>query len=148
MIKIVQAKPSDTLKIMKLEQEVWKKEFKLKGVAGQYDLGSFIRLGLVFVAKDEDKIIGAIVSFGTASGDMFLADWVIDEKYRNLGIGTKLFNKLISKIKNRKLISYVEERYEESIRFHKRMGFKVQKMVRDVYGIGEKENYYIFERTF
>ncbi|MCX6722283.1 MAG: GNAT family N-acetyltransferase [Candidatus Staskawiczbacteria bacterium] len=147
-IKITLAKPSDTNKIVQLEREVWKEAFGLDGVAGKYDVGSFIRLGLVFVAKDKNKIVGAIISFGTESKDMFIADWVVDKKYRNHGIGKELFNKLIKKLKNRKLITFIEERYKESIHFHKEMGFKTIKTVKDIYGIGEKQKYYVFEKIF
>lgn len=147
-IKILRAKPSDTLEIMDLERRVWKNAFNLQDVAGKYDLGSFIRMGLVFIAKDKNKIIGAIISFGTAKGDMFLADWVVDAKYRNLGIGTKLYKKLVSNIKDHSLITFVESRYKESIKAHKKIGFKIQKRIKDIYGIGEKQNYYIFVKKF
>ena len=132
VIKIFKAKPSDTLEIMNLERKVWKNAFNLEDVSGKYDLGSFIRLGLVFVAKEKNKIVGAIIAFGTAKGDIFLADWVVDEKYQNQGIGKKLYNRLIKNIKNRKLIAFVESRYKKSIISHKKMGFKIKKRIKDI----------------
>jgi predicted N-acetyltransferase YhbS len=146
-IKIAKAKPSDDLEILKLERRIWKEDFHLKDVAGKYDLGSFIRLGLVFVAKYKNKIVGTIISFVTKTGEIFIADWIVDEKYRNLGIGTRLYNKLKSNAKKRKFITYIETRYKDSIRIHKKMGFKIKKKVRDIYGIGEKKSYYVFVKT-
>jgi len=143
-IKIIRAKPSNDLEILRLERKVWKEGFNLKDVSGKYDLGSFIRLGLVFVAKDKNKIVGAIISFRTEKGEIFIADWVVDEKYRNLGIGTKLYNKLKSSVKNRSLITFIETRYRDSIKMHKKMGFRIKKKVRDIYGIGDKKTYYVF----
>lgn len=146
-IRITQAKPSDNLEILKLERKVWKESLNLKDVAGKYDLGSFIRFGLVFVAKHKNKIIGAIISFKAMGGEVFIADLVVDEKYRKIGIGTKLYNKVKNKVKTHSLITFVEERYKDSIRMHKKMGFKIKKKIKDVYGIGEKKSYYVFVKT-
>lgn len=143
-IEIVKAKPSNNLEIFDLERRVWKDIFRLKDVSGKYDLGSFIKMGLVFIAKDNDKIIGAIISFGTINGNIFVADWFVDKKYQSLGIGRRLYNKLLRSIKNKQVITIIGTDYKKSINFHKKMGFKIKKRIKDVYGIKEKRDYYIF----
>lgn len=50
-IEIVKAKPSNNLEIFDLERRVWKDIFRLKDVSGKYDLGSFIKMGLVLLLK-------------------------------------------------------------------------------------------------
>jgi L-amino acid N-acyltransferase YncA len=147
-IQIKRARQTDVLEILNLELRVWEIGFGLKGVAGKYDLGSFIRFGKVFVAKQGNKIIGAIIAFSTCDGCIFLVDWVVNKRHRGLGIGKRLYVRLVESIKGKKLISFVEERYTESISAHKSMGFKIRMKLKDVYGIGEKENYYVFVKQF
>ena len=145
MIKILRAALMDNQKILNLERRVWKDFLGLSDVAGKYDLGSFIRFESVFVAKDKDKVIGAIVAIKTRNNKLFVADWVVDKKYRGKKIGLKLYKRLLKEAKSEAIDSLVSERYTKSVELHKRMGFKIKDIIPDAYGVHEKEKYYLFE---
>jgi hypothetical protein len=80
MITISKAKIKDTFDIVQLEQVIRKE----KNVANIYETAAFIRDGFVFVAKDKNKIVGAIISFLSRRNMVFVTDFVVDPEYRNL----------------------------------------------------------------
>ena len=101
VIRIVRAKSEDTREIMNSERKVWKDSFNLSDVSGKYDLGSFINLGLVLVARDGKKLVGAIITFGTFKGELFIADWFVNKEYRGKGVGKSLYKRLVQEAKGR-----------------------------------------------
>lgn len=123
MIKISFAKLSDAAAIRRLENKTWGGE-----VVSKYDVPMFIQLGYVFVAKDQNKIIGAICSYLTKRGEVHVCDWVVDKTYRGQNIGLKLFNKLLLAVKNRPLISYINIKNAPSLAAHKKLGFKFKSL--------------------
>lgn len=143
VIRIVRARSKDTREILNLDEKVWKEALNLTDVCGKYDLGAYIQLGLVLIAKDGEKIIGAIITHATMNGEVFVNDWFVDKKYRGKGVGKLLYNRLIEDCKNKPLITFIDPRYKESLKFHLDIGFKIKKKVRDIYGLGEKADYYV-----
>jgi L-amino acid N-acyltransferase YncA len=148
MIHISRASLSDNQKILGLERKVWKEFLGLSDVADKYDLSSFIRFEYVFVAKEKGKVIGAIVAIKTREGKVFVADWVVDKKYRDHGVGMNLYKRLVRAANHAPIETLVSERYDESVELHKRMGFKIKDVIKDAYGVHEKEKYYLMEKPF
>ncbi|MCB9798264.1 GNAT family N-acetyltransferase [Candidatus Nomurabacteria bacterium] len=132
MITISKAKPSECQKVRHLEQKVWKEP----GVTSQYDIAFFVSFGYVFVAKDKDKIVGAIVAIKTKDNEIKITDWVIDKKYRRMGIGSRLYAKLKKEAKELPLLAYVEASNEPSIHGHQKLGFKKVKKMKDPFYLG------------
>jgi len=130
IIKISRAKVIEAQAIRKLESKVWGEE-----VTNKYDEPMFIRFGWCFVAKDKQKIVGAIVAFLTRDNEVFVSDWVIDELYRHQDIGLHLYQRLIKEVKGRNIISLINPKNKASLLAHKELGFKVVKTIKDAYAL-------------
>lgn len=142
-VLIQSASLSDEKQILNLERAVWKETLNLRDVADKYDLATFIRFGYVFVAKSKGKVVGAIIAIRTKRNHIFVADWVVKKGFRRQGIGKKLYQRLLNCERGYKFISLVSSRYKASVAAHKKMGFKEKKIIKDAYGVGEKEYYHL-----
>jgi ribosomal protein S18 acetylase RimI-like enzyme len=141
MITISKAKVNECQKIRQLEQLVWND----KNITSKFDAPTFVKYGYTYVAKDKNKIIGAIISIVTPKNELKIIDWIVDKQYRGKGIGEKLFNKLFDL--NMPIVSQVNAKNKISLEGHKKIGFKLKKKIKDAYYIGEKQMYYILERN-
>jgi ribosomal protein S18 acetylase RimI-like enzyme len=130
-IQILRAKVSEAQEIRKLETKVWGEE-----VVNKYDIPMFVRFGYVFVAKDKNKIVGAIIAYKTKDDDIYVCDWVVDQKYRNKKIGLKLYTKLINSVKN-PIITFLDPKRIPTIKAHELLGFKIVKKVNNAYGYSQ-----------
>jgi len=139
MITISEARLSNAKTILKLERQVWEQESELNDVSSKYDLGSFIRFGYVFVAKDKTKLVGVIIAFKTKQNDFFVVDWVVAKNYRKKRIGMRLYQKLLSSVPNYAVVTLIDAKNKISLTAHKKLGFHLQKKLKDAYGIGEKK---------
>ena len=142
MIKIVKAKPEESNEIRDFEDTLWEE----KHVTSRYDMVSFVTFGYVFLAKDEGKIIGAIIAMKTKNDEIRVTDWIVDEKYRRLGIGTKLYKKLFKETDGLNVITYIKTDNIPSLESHKKLGFKKVKKVRDPYLSGKEKYYWLVKR--
>lgn len=141
MIKISKAKPKESQSIRQFEQFVWNET----NITSPYDIVSFVTYGYVFLAKSKDKIVGAIVAIKTKDNEIRIIDWIVDESYRHIGIGTKLYEKLRKEAGNLTMIAYVESDNTASIEGHKKLGFKPTKKITDPFFIGDKKNWVIMK---
>jgi L-amino acid N-acyltransferase YncA len=133
MIRICKAKINESQKIRKLEEKVWKE----KNVTDKYDIANFVRFGYVFVAKEKNKIIGAIIAMKTKVDKIYVGDWVVDKRYRRKGIGTMLYKALIRKVEGKTLIAFVEPNNTKSLKAHSRLGFRIIRKIEDTYNLGK-----------
>jgi len=92
---------------------------------------------LCFVAKDKDKIIGAICSYFTKDNELYICDWVVDKNYQGRKIGINLYKRLLKKTKSVSLISFINYKAVKSLELHKKLGFKIIKKVNNPYCIKE-----------
>jgi len=139
-ITISKAKVSESQKIRNLENKVWKEE-----VTNKYDAPMFVWFGYVFVAKHNNKIIGAIISYPTNNNEVYVGDWIVDKEYRNNKIGQKLYNKLIKEVKEKAIVSFINPKNVRSLETHKKLGFKIIKKVKLNYG-GKVRTRYLVRR--
>ncbi len=142
MITISKAKLKDCQKIRKLEQKVWEEQ----NITSPYDTAICVRYGYVFVAKEIDKIIGAIIAIKTRDNEIKIVDWIVDKKYKNKSIGLKLYKKLIQHVSNIPIIAFVNSKNKISINKHKKLGFKMIKKIKDPYVLGEKDYWFLMKR--
>ena len=92
-LKIVDYVKTYANEIDKLESSEWEAD----GIQEQFENGSIIRVALI-----NDKIVGTI--YGKATGDLFTLNiLIIEQNYRNMGIGTKLLNNLLELLKNQNI---------------------------------------------
>lgn len=141
MIKISKAKPEESQLIRQFEQFVWNEP----SITSPYDIVSFVTYGYVFLAKDRDKIVGTIVAIKTKDNEIRIIDWIVDEPYRHIGIGTKLYKRLRKEIGKLTMIAYVESDNTASIEGHKKLGFKPTKQITDPFLIGDKKDWIVMK---
>lgn len=95
-MKIQQATIADCPQIVELEKRVWDDDY----VSNIYECAAFINYGYVFVAKEKEQIIGAIIGFIGKDNIVFVTDLVVDPEYRGQGIGKDLYQTLIESNEN------------------------------------------------
>jgi len=142
-IAITKARVGDSVAIRALENKVWHEQ----DVTGKYDMATTIRFGYSFVAKDKDKIVGAILAIKTADDEVYVQDWFVNERYRGQGIGKKLYARLIEAVRGLPIVSFLHPDSKESIKAHKQLGFKVVKRIKDVYGLGDSVSRFFVRRA-
>jgi len=130
MVKIMPARVADAQLIRRLEAKVWGEE-----VVNKYDIPMLIRFGWAYVAKDGANIVGAIYAYATKDQEAFVSDWVVDKKYRGQDIGLKLYKKLISSLKGRQIISFINPKNKTSLEAHEKLGFKKAGLIANPYGL-------------
>jgi ribosomal protein S18 acetylase RimI-like enzyme len=130
MIKITKAKITDAQLIRRLETEVWQEE-----VTNKYDAPMFVRFGWCFVAKNNEKVVGAICSYLTNKNEVYVCDWVVDKAYRRQSVGLKLYRELIKNIGDKNVISLVDPKNNPSLAAHLKLGFKTIGQVKNAYGL-------------
>lgn len=130
MIKIAAAKISDAQAIRRLENRVWGEE-----VVNKYDAAMFARFGWCFLARDGRRAVGAICSYPTKSGEVYVCDWVVDPAYRRRGLGQKLYKRLLQTVKGRPVVSLINPKNRPSLLVHKQLGFRTVRLVRNAYAL-------------
>jgi GNAT superfamily N-acetyltransferase len=135
-IRIRMGKTADLEAVFELVKELAEYEEALDEVTTsvpyyrkQFELGVFS----FFVAEKNAEIIGMMVfydAFSTWKGKMlWLEDFLVSEKHRKTGVGSKLFNHLIHYAKNNdyKLIKWeVLDWNEPAINFYKKVGARLE----------------------
>jgi ribosomal protein S18 acetylase RimI-like enzyme len=72
---------------------------------------------------DGDKLVGYVDTTSNGVTDAYIQDLTVDPAYQGQGIGTELMNKIISRLRERRIfmISVIFE--EELLPFYERFGF-------------------------
>ncbi len=96
----------------------------------------FIRFGYVFVAKESETIVGAIIALPTKDGKIKVNDLVVHPNYHRKGIGTQLYQILIKEVLEKEIISVVEEDNIASLQMHRKLGFQVEQEIDDPFQVG------------
>jgi ribosomal protein S18 acetylase RimI-like enzyme len=129
-ITITKALVSESQQIRKLEETVWGEE-----VTNKYDFPMFVRFGYVYVAKLDKKIVGAIVGYRTKKNEVYVCDLVVDRKYQRMGIGEKLYKKLLYATKGMDIVSFLDPDLGPTLRLHQKLGAKIVTQIRDPYNL-------------
>jgi ribosomal protein S18 acetylase RimI-like enzyme len=129
-IKITRAKVSDAQAIRKLEEKVWNEE-----VTNKYDIPMFVRFGYVFIARVATTLVGAIVAYRTNNDEVYVCDLVVDSKYRRLRIGEKLYRKLMTSVRGKNIVSFLDPELGPTLQLHKKLGGKIVAKIKDPYNL-------------
>ena len=72
---------------------------------------------------DDKKLIGYVDTVSNGVTDAYIQDLVVDPAYQGQGVGTELMNRIISILKEKKIL-WISVMYEEKLQdFYKRFGF-------------------------
>ncbi len=142
MINISQAKVFENSAIRKLEQQVWKG----KDISGNYKNLDLIKFDYVFVAKEKNKIIGAILAMKTVKDEIYVEDVIIHPKWQHQCIEKKLYETLLAACGNVSVITSVDITNDASIKLHKELGFKGVKKIKNPFVIDMKEESFLMRK--
>jgi len=131
-IKISSAEKLET--VAKVDEEWLEASTRLTGIIRE-ELQAVHRLCIkniadksIFVrAKKDNKVIGC--AYGTVErGYVGIYDFHVDEKYRNHGLGTAIFNEIVQWAKSNKadyLYLIVHSKNDNAIKLYEKMGFEI-----------------------
>lgn len=89
----------DFLDVAKLDRESWKLNRNAEFIPdGEHVWRIWVEYALVYVAKEGDVVIGAILAFACSSGKWCVHKVFVDKNKRDLGVGTRLFEVLLKEI--------------------------------------------------
>ncbi|MDL2234304.1 GNAT family N-acetyltransferase [Ruminococcaceae bacterium OttesenSCG-928-L11] len=72
---------------------------------------------------DDNKLIGYVDTVSNGVTDAYIQDLAVDPAYQGQGVGTELMNRIVSKLKEKKIL-WISVMYEEKLQdFYKRFGF-------------------------
>lgn len=142
MIHISQAKTHDLFGIRKLEQSV----LKSKDPSKRYENRLFTDFAYVFVAKEKNKVVGAILAMKTAKDEMYVENILIAPKFQHQGLEKRLYETLFAECGNLPILALVHTDNEASIKLHKQLGFKGVKKIADPFGTQEKTSSFLMRK--
>lgn len=129
---ISKAKVSEAQFIRRLEEKIWGEE-----VVNKYDAPMLVRFGYVYVAKCWKEIVWALVSYQTRENEVYVCDWVVDKKYRGMGIWKRLYERLFCDVKDKNIVTFIDPDNTPSLNAHIKLGFSVSKKVKNAYALNE-----------
>ena len=129
--------------------EVEKEAFGECGGVNEWILKPFIRYGKVFVLIIEEEVIGIAEYMRSFNGEeIFLYGFSIKSGYRKCGYGKKLLEesvKVFKKNRIKKIGLTVSLENLEAIKLYKKLGFKMEELLKDEYGKGIDRFYFVKE---
>ena len=147
-MKFLEVKADDK-KIIEQIIEIEKEAFGLNGGVDEWILKPIIKYGKVFVLVLENKVIGIAEFIRNFDGDeIFLYGFSIKKIYRRCGYGKKLLEesiKIFGEKKIKKMGLTVSLENTEAIKLYRKIGFKMEKVLKDEYGKGIDRLYFSIE---
>lgn len=123
-----------------------KEAFGLSGGVDEWILKPIVRYGKVFVLVIENEVIGIAEYIRNFDGDeIFLYGFSIKKEYRKCGYGKKLLEESIEVFRKneiKKIGLTVSLENIEAIELYKKMGFKMEEILKDEYGKGIDRLYF------
>lgn len=101
----------------------------------------------VFVARDGERVAGAIVALPSRHGTLFVHKVMVDAAYRRRGIGSRLFELLLEHVDatvHAACYLTVDPTKEAEVRRYERLGFTEKRFVAGFYR--EDEDRYVMTR--
>lgn len=136
MIKYEKATVSDFLAIAELDREAWKLNRSPEFIPdGEHVWRVWVEHALVFLAKENNVVIGAILAFPCISEKWCVHKVFIRQDKRGLGIGTKLFDELLREIDKIGADCFltVDPINSNAIKLYEKWGFTEREFVKGYY---------------
>jgi ribosomal protein S18 acetylase RimI-like enzyme len=131
------ARHADFVGIADLDRHAWKEgRFAERIPDGEHVWRVWIAGAYVYVARDGEQVVGAIVAFPTRQGTLFVHKVMVDERYRRRGIGSRLFDLLLEEIDasvHAACVLTVDPAHEASVKRYERIGFTERQYVAGYY---------------
>lgn len=141
------AKVIDFIKIAKLDREAWKLNANAEYIPdGEHAWRLWIEHALVFAAKHNRSIIGAILAFPCMAGQWCVHKVFVKASYRGQGVGTSLFELLLRETDRINVDCFltVDPINQSALKLYTKWGFTEKKFVQGYYR--QNENRYVLTR--
>ncbi|MBU1712097.1 MAG: GNAT family N-acetyltransferase [Proteobacteria bacterium] len=136
MVKYEKATVSEFLAIAELDREAWKLNRNSEFIPdGEHVWRLWVEHALVFLAKEANVVIGAILAFPCISKKWCVHKVFVRQDKRDLGIGTKLFDELLKEIDKIGVDCFltVDPTNDSAIRLYEKWGFTEREFVKGYY---------------
>lgn len=146
-MQITPAQTTDFLAIAELDREAWKDNNHAEFIPdGEHVWRIWVEHALVFCAKQESEIIGAILAFPTKQNQYCTHKVFVRKDYREKGIGSALFKALLSEIDALKAMTFltVDPANQSALALYEKWGFTSREFVKGFYR--EQEDRYVLSR--
>ena len=143
-----QAEPSDFLEVAALDREAWKQNRNSDYIPdGEHVWRIWMEHALAYTAKEAGKVVGAIIAFPCITQQWFVHKVFVDLERRGNGIGTRLFEILLTEIDRIEVDCFltVDPAYGDTIRFYEKLGF-VEKVFFSGYYRANEDRYVLTRR--
>jgi [ribosomal protein S18]-alanine N-acetyltransferase len=136
MIKIEPAHPRDFLAVAALDRVAWQQNAHSEFIPdGEHVWRIWCEYALVFVAKEEEKVVAAILAFPCINGSYCVHKVMVDESCRGKGLGSKLFQVLLQEIDHLNVDAFltVDPANANAIKLYAKWGFTERTFVTGFY---------------
>ncbi len=136
MIRIQRAGVKDFLKIAELDRAAWGQNRNSEFIPdGEHAWRLWVEHGLVYAAKEDEKIIGAILAFPCLSEEFCIHKVFVKPGCRKMKIGTRLFIRLLSDLDQRGVPSFltVDPLNKSALALYMKWGFTERTFVKGFY---------------
>lgn len=149
MIKYTKATAPMFIAVAELDREAWKLNRNAEFIPdGEHAWRLWVEHALVFVAQDAGEIAGAILAFPCISGRWCVHKVFVRQDKRKLGVGTKLFKKLLNEVDNIGADCFltVDPVNAGAMKLYEKWGFREREFIKSYYR--ENEDRFILTRKF
>lgn len=138
-MQITRAKTDDFLAIAALDRISWPSAENKQPVFipdGEHTWRLWCEYAVVFCAKKDEKVIGAVLAFPTNDPALYALHKIfVADEYRGKSIGTQLLKRMVEELSNRNLRSFltVNPNNDAALKLYKSLGFSVEKSIKGYY---------------
>ena len=136
-VEFGKAQGQDFLGIAALDQHAWSEGRHPERIPdGEHVWRVWVAGAYVHVARDGDRVVGAIVAFPTRQGMLFVHKVMVDKQHRGRGIGSRLFDLLLADIDAHAGVASfltVDPANAAAVRRYERIGFTEKEYVSGYY---------------
>ena len=148
VLEFAKARDDDFLGIAALDRHAWRDGRHPDRIHdGEHVWRVWVAGAYVHVARDGDRVVGAIVAFPTRQGTLFVHKVMVDKQYRGRGIGGRLFDLLLADIDanvHAACFLTVDPANAAAVRRYERIGFTSRELVVGYYR--DDEDRYVLTR--
>jgi ribosomal protein S18 acetylase RimI-like enzyme len=147
MIRIHKAKTGDFLEIAGLDRRAWRGNRHSKYIPdGEHAWRLWAEHGLVYGARKDGKMVGAILAFPCLSGEFCIHKVFVAPLLRGKKIGPRLFEKLLQDLDRRGVCSFltVDPGNENALALYAKWGFTDRRLVKGFYR--KREDRFVLKR--
>lgn len=149
LVRSERAVKTDFLAIAQLDRNAWTQSPGGEFIPdGEHAWRLWVEHALVFVARQSEKVVGAVLAFPCVSGIYCAHKVFVDDAFRHCGTGTRLCEMLLHEIDRLKVDCFttVNPKNEGLILLYGRLGFTEKEFVKGFYR--PDEDRYVLTRRF